>query len=61
MGFPFGYLGQRGAAGDTNGEIDGHFHSEIGLRRRLSRVANTPTPELASDSFSSQCLKKSSA
>ena len=61
MGFPFEYLGQRDAAGDSNGEIDNRFHLEIGLPPSPSRVANTPAPKAPGDSSSSACLKKASA
>ena len=46
------------ATGDPNCEIDSHFHSDIGLEPRRSRVANTPIAELPNDSSS---IKKSSA
>jgi hypothetical protein len=60
MVLPFEHLSQPDATGDSNSEIDSHFHSDIGLEPRLSRVANAPTAELPSDSFSSLSIEKSS-
>jgi hypothetical protein len=58
MILPFEHVSQPDATGDSSSEIDVHFHSDIGLEPRRSRVANTPIAELPSDSSS---IKKSSA
>jgi hypothetical protein len=56
MILPFEHVSQPDATGDSSSEIDVHFHSDIGLEPRRSRVANTPVAELPNDSSS---IKKS--
>jgi hypothetical protein len=58
---PFEHVSEPDATGDSSSEIDSHFHLDIGLERRLSRVANAPAAEVSSDSISSSSIKKSSA
>jgi len=58
MVLPFEHVSQPDATGDSSSDTDNHFHSDIGLEPRRSRVANTPIAELPNDSSS---IKKSSA
>jgi hypothetical protein len=58
MVLPFEHVSQPDATGDSSSDTDNHFHSDIGLEPRRSRVANTPVAELPNDSSS---IKKSSA
>jgi hypothetical protein len=52
MVLPFEHVSQPDATGDSNSEIDSHFHSDIGLEPRLSRVANALVAEIPRDSSS---------
>jgi hypothetical protein len=58
MVLPFEHVSQPDATGDSSSDTDNHFHADIGLEPRRSRVASTPIAELPNDSSS---IKKSSA
>lgn len=54
MVLPFEHVSEPDGAGDSSSEIDIHFHSDIGLEPRLSRVANALVAEIPCDSPSSK-------
>ena len=61
MVLPFDHLSKPDATGDSNCEIDSHFHSDTDLEPRLSPAGNAPTAELVGVSVSPVSIKKSSA
>jgi hypothetical protein len=61
MVLPFDHLSEPDATGDSNREIDSHFHSDTDLEPYLSPVGNPPIAALAGASASSMSIKKSSA
>jgi hypothetical protein len=49
MVLPFEHVSQPDAIGDSSSDTDNHFHSDIGLKPRLSRVVNIPAADLPSE------------
>ena len=58
MVLPVEHVSQPDATGDSSGDIDKHFHSNIDLQPHLSHVANTTAADRPSDS---PAIKKSSS
>ena len=58
MVLPFEHVSQPDATGHSSSDTDNHFHSDIGLKPHLSRVASTPTADRPVDCPS---IKKSSS